>query len=119
MISAGNQLRAANGQAPESPVVTMLKGLFWQVAIWSWLRNRMKTEHALLLLPGAVLGVLLISAFTLGLFGVEIRVDTLGTFYLIATAVFWIAVFAITVTTELASMVLKLFRRVIWWIRRG
>jgi len=120
MFDAGNQMRIANGQAPESMTAVALKGIFWQFSIWKWLRSRMRAEQALLLLPIAILATFFITSLIQGLFGADFRADFEPvSFYLFSTLIFWGIVLAVSLSVAIALESTKLIRKFIWWIRRG
>jgi hypothetical protein len=121
MTQAGNSMIAASGQPQESPLVSLLKGFFWQVLVWKALRTKFKTEHALLLLPLAVIGVFILSAFAIGLFGLQIGSEGLGPlhFYLLSTALFWVVVFVASLVIWILTLSLRATRKVLWWVKRG
>lgn len=121
MMQAGSSMGSADGVAQGSVLVTLLKAVFWQAPVWKALRQRFRTEQALLILPLAVLGVFLASAFTLGLFGIQIGGQGLdpSAYYLLTTLLFWLTVLVVSLGVWTLTAIVKSTRRLIWWIRRG
>lgn len=109
----------------ESPIVSLLKLVFWQTAVWAALRKKFSVEVSIFLLPIAVFLIFSVSALIQGLLNNKLLEDTdsfgsaLLELYLHTSLWFWGVVLLAGLFIWLLTVVVSTTRKVIRWIARG